>query len=50
LGRAAGLGTAVGKTSFGVSIVPLKRKFGDEAEAEAVVAWKIKGCTRTFNA
>jgi hypothetical protein len=44
------LGTAVGKTSFGVSIVPLKRKPGGDAEAGAVAAWKIEGRTRMFSA
>lgn len=50
LDLAAGLGTLDGRTSFGISIVPLKRKLGGDAEAGTVAAWKIEGRTRMLNA
>jgi hypothetical protein len=39
LDSAAGLETVEGRTSFGASIVPLKRKLGGDTEAGAVAAW-----------
>jgi hypothetical protein len=49
LDRASGLGTLDGRTNFGISIVPPRRKLGGEAEEGAVAAWKIEGRTRMFS-
>jgi hypothetical protein len=45
-----GFASADGKTSFGVSIEPLKRKVGGDADAEVVAPWKIEGWTRILRA
>jgi hypothetical protein len=46
----AGLGAEVGRTNFGFSIVPVRRKLGGDAAAGDVAAWKIDGRMRRSSA